>query len=120
MNDERFKEEMIRMMGTAINKIDGLDKRLSNVESDVSSLKGDVSSLKGDVSSLKGDVSTLKGDVSTLKSDIAEIKFVQNEHSQILKRLDSKTDSIAEKVLNHEIRITKAEQNIEDLRGGVH
>jgi len=92
MEDERFKAEMMRLMGTVINKLDGLDNRLSNVESNV----------------------------STLKSDVSELKSVQKEHSQILHRLEAKTDNIAEKVLNHEVRLTKAEQNIEDLRGGVH
>lgn len=99
MDDERFKEEMIRMMGTVILKLDILDNRVSNVEN---------------------SVSTLKSDVSTLKSDVSKIKAIQKEQTVILKRIDSKSDSIAEKVLNHEIRIKKAEQNIEDLRGGVH
>ena len=97
--ENRFESEMTRMMNLVIRKLDGLET---------------------DFSTLKGDVSTLKGDVSTLKGDVSEIKEVQKEHSEILKRLDAKTDTIAEKVLEHEVRITKAEQNIEDLRGGIH
>jgi peptidoglycan hydrolase CwlO-like protein len=99
MEDERFKEEMIRMMGTVIQKLDGHDARFDNY-----------------------DVRFDK-----LEKDGAEIKSVQKEHTKILKehtqilnRVDSKTDSIAEKVLEHEVRIAKAEQNIEDLQGGVH
>lgn len=78
MEDERFKAEMMRMMGTVINKLD------------------------------------------VLETDVKELKTVQKEHSVILNRLDSKTDSIADKVLNHDIRISKAEQNIENLQSGVH
>lgn len=92
MEDERFKSEMMRLMGTVINKLDGMGK-----------------------------------DVQELKTDVQELKTVQKEHSRILEnhsevliRLDAKTDNIAEKILNHEDRLTKAEQNIEDLRGGVH
>lgn len=92
MEDERFKSEMMRSMGTVINKLDGLDNRLSNVE----------------------------GDVSTLKSDVSKIKSVQKEHSQILKRLDAKTDNIAETIINHEIRLTKVEKDVEEIRSGVH
>jgi uncharacterized protein YaaR (DUF327 family) len=72
------------------------------------------------MSELKSDVSELKSDVSELKSDVREIKEVQQEHSRILKRLDAKTDSIAEKVMNHEVRLTKVEKDVEELQGGVH
>ena len=134
MEEERFKSEMMRLMGTVINKLDRLESDVSGLKSDVSGLKSDVSGLKSDVSELKSDVSglksnvsELKSDVSELKSDVSELKFdvseiksVQKEHSQILHRLEAKTDNIATKVLEHEIRITKAEQNIEDLRGGIH
>jgi septal ring factor EnvC (AmiA/AmiB activator) len=92
MEDERFKEEMIRMIGTVIQKLDGHDARFDNLEKDVSEIK-----------SVQKEHST-----------------ILKEHTQILNRVDSKTDSIAEKVLEQEVRIAKAEQNIEDLQGGVH
>ena len=77
---------------------------------------------------------TLVSGMQIIQTDVKEIKKVQkehsqilnkhsqilNKHSQILERLDAKTDTIAEKVMNHEIRLTKAEQNIEELQGGVH
>lgn len=69
---------------------------------------------------LVSGVQVIQSDIKDLKADVQEIKEVQNEHSQILKRLDAKTDSIAEIVMNHEVRLTKAEKDIEDLRGGVH
>ncbi|MCD9185353.1 MAG: hypothetical protein LUM44_02895 [Pyrinomonadaceae bacterium] len=45
---------------------------------------------------------------------------ILENHSQVLKRLEAKTDNIAETVMSHELRLTKAEKNIEDLQGGVH
>ena len=45
---------------------------------------------------------------------------ILEKHSQILERLDAKTDTIAEKVVNHEIRLTKVENDVDELRGGVH
>lgn len=62
----------------------------------------------------------IENDVVGLKSDIHGINETQKEHTQILNRLEAKTDNIATKVLEHEIRLAKAEQNIEDLRGGIH
>jgi chromosome segregation ATPase len=99
MEDERFKEEMIRMIGTVIQKLDGHDARFDNLEKDVAEIK-----------------SVQKEHSKILKEHTQILK----EHSQILNRVDSKTDSIAEKVLEQEVRIAKAEQNIEDLQGGVH
>ena len=65
-------------------------------------------------------VRTIQTDVQGLKTDVQEIKETLNEHSAVLKRLDAKTDSIAETVMNHEIRLTKAEKDIEELQGRVH
>lgn len=76
--------------------------------------------LVSSVNRIQSDVSDLKTDVSDLKTDVKEIKVTLNEHSQILSRLEAKTDSIAEKVMDHEIRLTKVEKNVEDLQGGVH
>lgn len=63
---------------------------------------------------------TLVSSVKTIQSDVKEIKEVQKEHSEILKRLDAKTDSIAEKVMDHEVRLTRVEKDVDDLRGGIH
>jgi hypothetical protein len=77
---------------------------------------------------------TLVSGVQIIQSDVKEIKEtldehsqilnehsqILNEHSQILKRLDAKTDSIAETVMGQEVRLTNAEKNIEELRGGIH
>lgn len=58
--------------------------------------------------------------VNKIQTDVEQIKETQEEHSQILKKLDAKTDSIAETVLNHEIRITKLEKDVSDSHKGVH
>lgn len=70
---------------------------------------------------------TLVTGVNKIQSDVVEIKETLNEHlqilnkhSQILNKLDAKTDSIAEKVVNHEVRLTKTEKDIDELQGGIH
>ncbi len=69
---------------------------------------------------LVSSVNKIQSDVSGLKSDVQEIKEVQREHSQILTRLDAKTDSVAERVMDHEIRLTKVEKDVDNSRGGIH
>jgi uncharacterized protein YaaN involved in tellurite resistance len=70
---------------------------------------------------------TLVSGVQVIQTDVKEIKVTLDKHSQILEkhskileRLDAKTDTIAEKVMNHEARLTKVENTVEELRGGVH
>jgi archaellum component FlaC len=79
-------------------------------------------------------LATLVTGVNKIQTDVKEIKEtlnehsqilnvhsqILNEHSQILSRLDAKTDTIAEKVMNHEVRLTKTEKDIEELQGRVH
>lgn len=93
-------------------------------------------------------LNTIVTELRAVKSDVTEIRQTQDKHSeiledhsqilnkhsqildkhsqilenhsQVLKRLEAKTDNIAETVMSHELRLTKAEKNIEDLQGGVH
>ncbi len=86
-------------------------------------------------------LATLVTGVNVIQSDVKEIKETLiehsqilgehsqilnghsktlNEHSNILNRIDAKTDTIAERVLDHETRLTKAEKNIEELQTGLH
>lgn len=51
--------------------------------------------------SLVNGVSTIQSDVKEIKVTLNEHSQILNEHSQILSRLDAKTDSIAEKVMDH-------------------
>ncbi len=65
-------------------------------------------------------LATLVTGVQVIQSDVQEMKKTLNEHSQVLKRLDAKTDTIAGTVLNHEGRLTKAEDDIKELQGGIY
>lgn len=72
------------------------------------------------VNAIQVDVKELKTDVQILKTDVKEIRVILNEHSQSLNRLEAKTDSIAETVLDHERRITKLEKDSETSRDRIH
>ena len=93
------------------------------------------------LSTLVTEVRGIKGNVQDLKSDVRDIKETQNEHSRILnkhsqilnnhsqildehsrilKRLDAKTDSIAETIMTNDKRLTTVEKDVADLRSGIH
>ena len=91
---------------------------------------------------------TLVTEVRGVKSDVQEIKKTQSEHSQTLEkhsqileshsqilekhsqileshsqlsvRLEGKTDTIAEIVVNNDKRLTNIEKEVEDLHGNIH
>ena len=65
-------------------------------------------------------LATLVTGVNKIQSNVEEIKETLNEHSTVLKRLEAKTDTIAETVMNPEVRLTKTEKDIEELQGRVH
>ena len=93
---------------------------LATLVTGVNGIQSDVQVLKSDVRDLKSDVQGLKSDVQGLKSDVRDIKKTLNVHSQILQRLDAKTDSIAERVIINDKRLTVVEKDVADLRSGIH
>lgn len=93
---------------------------LGTLVTGVRAIQVDVKDLKSDVQVLKVGVQDLKTDVQVLKSDVQSIKETQNEHSLMLQRLDAKTDTIAETVMNNDKRLTAAEKDLSNLRGGIH
>jgi len=104
-----------------------LFKTLATLVTGVQNIQSDVSTLKSDVIEIKGTLAEHSQILAEHSQILAEHSQILNEHSQkldkhsqILNRLDAKTDSIAEAVVNHEIRLTKVEKNIEELQGGVH
>ena len=60
------------------------------------------------------------GMLSTLVTEVQEIRNTQIEHSQILNRLDAKTDSVADTVIKNDKRLTVVEKIVADLRGGIY
>ena len=96
---------------------DNQEKELFNT---LATLVTGVNGIQLDVKDLKSDVQDLKSDVQDLKSDVRGIKKTLKEHSQILNRLDAKTDTIAERVMINDKRLTAVEKDVADLRSGIH
>ena len=96
---------------------DNQEKELFNT---LATLVTGVRAIQLDVGTLKSDVGTLKSDVQDIKVTLGEHSRILNEHSRILNRLDAKTDTIAEKVMANDKRLTTVEKDVSDLRGGIH
>jgi len=103
---------------------DNQEKELFNT---LATLVTGVNIIQSEVKIIKSDVQDLKSDVQVLKSDVQDIKItlnkhsrILNEHSRTLRRLDAKTDTIAEKVIDNDKRLTAVEKDVADLRGEVH
>ena len=71
---ENFEKLMLQEFKKVNNKLDNIEKDVSELKEDVAVLKEDVSGLKEDVAVLKEDVSGLKEDVAVLKEDVSGLK----------------------------------------------
>ena len=71
---ENFEKLMLQEFKKVNNKLDNIEKDVSELKEDVAVLKEDVAVLKKDVSGLKEDVAVLKEDVSGLKEDVTGLK----------------------------------------------
>ncbi len=113
-----------------------IEKDVAVLKTDVAVLKTDVAVLKTDVAELKIDVTGLKTDVAELKTDVADLKEGQNRvenflinleniimpkinaiyensisNKQQTKKLEEAESKNAQKLDNHELRITRLEQS---------
>ena len=65
-------------------------------------------------------VQAIQTEVKVIKTDVQDIKETQNGHSRILRRLDAKTDSIAETVMTNDKRLIAVEKDVADLHERIH
>lgn len=110
---EKVETVVKQAIGEVKSDIIGIKSDVSTLKSDVSTLREDVSTLKSEVSTLKEDVSTLKEDVGILKedvgmlkedvgmlksemaevkSDISVMKATLQEHTDLLRALEHRTE----------------------------
>lgn len=61
ISDSNFKSEMMRLMSTAIQKVDGIHTAVGENTNEIRSLKADIISLKDDVKLLTGRFEDVAG-----------------------------------------------------------
>ncbi|MFT5871369.1 MAG: chromosome segregation ATPase [Clostridium sp.] len=92
-----------------------MDKEILDIlkvmQNDMKLMQGDMKSMKGDIKSMQGDMKSMQGDIKSMQSDMISVKITQEEHTQILRALEHKTDVISaqQESLNHEFAEIKGE-----------
>jgi chromosome segregation ATPase len=62
----------------------GLDDRVSQLQTDMAEVKSDITSIKSEITGMKSDITGIKSEMTSMKAEIAEVKSVLY---QILDRL---------------------------------
>ena len=107
ISDDRFKGEMMRMMQTAIIKIDGMDVRLANVETNISTLKTDVKFLKKEVRINSGKLDDVMFRVIEMYNRLFDIEKQLKSFDERLADLEKECEKIFAELL-------KLAENIEN------
>ncbi len=93
---------------------------LATIVTEVRAVKSDVQ----DIKQTQGEHSRILGEHSQILEKHSQIleehSGILEKHSQILERLDAKTDSIAEVVMSNDKRLAAVEEEVSNLRDGVH
>lgn len=90
--------------------VKGLKEDVTGLKGEVTLLKDEVTGLKGEVALLKNDVNVLKNDVSILKNEVSSIKSTLDEHTQLLKALEHRTEE-------NTAQMNSIAENVEYLKG---
>ncbi|MBU3155080.1 hypothetical protein [Clostridium estertheticum] len=67
--------------------------------------------MQSDMKLMQGDIKSVQSDMKSMQDDVKSIKMAQEEHTQILRALEHKTDviSAAQENLKHEVFEIKGE-----------
>ena len=93
-----------------MNNEDRILEILTAMQADISSLKSDVTSLKEGQVKLNDKLDTLVIDVEDIKLDIAVIQTVQNQHTNLLKKIARFVEAQTNESVSLDHRVTKLER----------
>ena len=87
---------------------------LQAIQKDIGGMKTDITSIKTDITSMKTDIDIMKSDITDMKTDINNIKSTQQEHTQLLRALEHRTDVIKAEQENMKMSLARNK-----LSGGI-
>lgn len=84
---------------------------MKSMQDDMKSMQGDIKSIQSDIKLMKGNMKSMEDEMKSMQGEIAGIKGTQDEHTQILRALEHKTDVISaeQENLKHEVIQIKGE-----------
>ena len=77
LNDKGEREYTVDLTDATkaqINRIDGIDTRLTTAENNITTLQGDMKQAKQDITTLQGDMKQAKTDITVLQGDMKQAK----------------------------------------------
>lgn len=77
-------------------------------------IQKDIGGMKTDITSMKTDIDNMKTDIKNIKTDINNIKSTQQEHTQLLRALEHRTDVIKAEQENMKMSLARNK-----LSGGI-
>ena len=113
LNDKGEREYTVDLTDATkaqINRIDGIDTRLTTAEGNITTLQGDMKQAKQDITTLQGDMKQAKTDIITLQGDMKQAK----------QDITTNTNNIStntQNIKNNTADIAKNAKNIEALQG---
>ena len=113
LNDKGEREYTVDLTDATkaqINRIDGIDTRLTTAEGNITTLQGDMKQVKQDITTLQGDMKQAKTDIITLQGDMKQAK----------QDITTNTNNIStntQNIKNNTADIAKNAKNIEALQG---
>ena len=113
LNDKGEREYTVDLTDATkaqINRINGIDTRLTTAEGNITTLQGDMTQAKQDITVLQGDMKQAKTDIITLQGDMKQAK----------QDITTNTNNIStntQNIKNNTADIAKNAKNIEALQG---
>ena len=120
LNDKGEREYIVDLTDATkaqINRIDGIDTRLTTAENNITTLQGDMKQAKQDITTLQGDMKQAKTDITVLQGDMKQAKQdITNNTNNIATNTQNITNNTKNIATNTQsIKDNKAD--IEKLKG---
>ena len=100
LNDKGEREYTVDLTDATkaqINRIDGIDTRLTTAENNITTLQGDMKQAKQDITTLQGDMKQAKTDITVLQGDMKQAKQdITNNTNNIATNTQSIKDNKAD------------------------
>ena len=108
--ERKYTVDLTDATKAQINRIDGIDTRLTTAENNITTLQGDMKQAKQDITTLQGDMKQAKTDITVLQGDMKQAK----------QDITNNTNNIAtntQNIKNNTADIAKNAKDIAALQG---
>ncbi|GCD11091.1 hypothetical protein [Clostridium tagluense] len=104
-------KEILEILKSMQTDIKSMQTDIKSMQTDMKLVKTDIKSMQTDIKSVQTDIKSVQTDVISIQQDVKSVKTTQEEHTQILRALEHKTDVISaeQENLKHEVAEIKGD-----------